>query len=122
MSADFGNAASSEIAYILRNSTIESEFSPSNWTTLPKIVTDGQQWGAFLGYNWQMEQLVLGAHITFNRSTSLNSQATDSIERLVTTSDGVIHDALRQGSVSLKLIDYATVRGRAGYAIGQFLP
>ena len=45
MSVDFGNAASSEIAYILRNSTLEVEFQPSSWTTLPKNVTDSPQWG-----------------------------------------------------------------------------
>jgi opacity protein-like surface antigen len=27
-----------------------------------------------------------------------------------------------QASASLKLVDYATLRGRAGYAFGQFLP
>jgi outer membrane immunogenic protein len=122
MSADFGNGTSSEIAYILRNSTLESEFSPSSWTTLPKIVTDGQQWGAFLGYNWQLDQIVLGADVTYNRPSTLNSQAIDSLERLASTSDGVNHDVLLQSMVSLKLVDYGTVRGRAGYAFGQFLP
>jgi outer membrane immunogenic protein len=122
MSADFGNGTSSEIAYILRNSTLEDEFHPSSWTTLPKTVTNSQQWGAFLGYNWQMDQLVLGADVAYNRPSSLNSQATDTLERLASTSDGVDHDVTLQGTVSLKLVDYATVRGRAGYAVGQFLP
>jgi outer membrane immunogenic protein len=122
MSADFGKAASSQIAYILRNSTLEAEFQPSSWTTLPKAVTNSQQWGVFLGYNWQMEQLVLGTDIAYNRPSNLNSRATDSLERLVSTSDGVNHDVLLQGTASLRLVDYATVRGRAGYAFGQFLP
>jgi outer membrane immunogenic protein len=122
MSADFGNAASSEVAYILRNSTLEAEFQPSSWTTLPKNVTDSPQWGAFLGYNWQMEQLVFGADVAYNRPSNLNSQATDTLERLVSTSDAVNHDVTLQGTASLTLVDYATLRGRAGYAVGQFLP
>ena len=122
LSADFGSAASEEIAYILRNSTLESEFQPSSWTTLPKNVTDSLQWGAFLGYNWQMEQIVFGADVAYNRPLNLNSQATDTLERLATTSDAVNHDVLLQATASLKLVDYATVRGRAGYAVGQFLP
>lgn len=122
LSADFGNAASQEIAYILRNSTLEAEFQPSSWTTLPKNVTDSPQWGAFLGYNWQMERLVLGADVAYNRPSNLNSQATDSLERLVSTSDAVNHDVLLQATASVKLVDYAAVRGRAGYAVGQFLP
>jgi len=122
MSTDFGNASSSEIAYILRNSTLESEFSPSSWTTLPKTVTSSMQYGGFLGYNWQMDDIVLGADVMYARPTNLDSQATDSIERLVNTSDGVNHDVLLQSTAKLKLVDYGAVRARAGYAFGQFLP
>jgi outer membrane immunogenic protein len=122
MSTDFGNAGSSDISYILRNSTLENEFQPSSWTTLPKTVTDVTQYGGFLGYNWQMEQLVLGFDLAYNRPSSLYTQATDSIERLVSTSDGVNHDVLLQSTASLELVDYGTIRGRAGYAFGQFLP
>jgi outer membrane immunogenic protein len=122
MSTDFGTAGSSEIAYILRDSLLQQEFQPSSWTTLPKNVTDSMQYGGFIGYNWQMEQLVLGADIAYNRPSSLASQASDSIDRIVTTSDGTTHDVLLQAKSSLKLVDYGTFRGRAGYAFGQFLP
>ena len=122
MSTDFGNAGSSEISYILRNTTLENEFQPSSWTTLPKTVTDSTQYGGFLGYNWQMEQLVLGVDLAYNRPSSLYTQTSDSIERLVSTTDGVNHDVLIQSTASLELVDYGTIRGRAGYAFGQFLP
>lgn len=122
MSSDFGNAGSSEIAYILRDSTLEDEFQPSSWTTLPKTVTSSMQYGGFLGYNWQLDELVLGADVGYNHFSSLSSEATDSITRLVTTSDAVNHTVTLQTSASVKLIDYATLRARAGYAFGQFLP
>lgn len=122
MSANFGNATSSEIAYILRNSTLESEQEPSSWTTLPKTVTNSNQYGGFLGYNWQWDDLVLGADIAYNHPSSFSTSASDSIDRIVTTSDGVTHDVLLQSEASLRLKDYATLRGRAGYAFGQFLP
>ncbi len=122
MSTDFGNAASSQIAYILRNSTLQDEFQPSSWTTLPKTVTDVTQYGGFIGYNWQMEQLVLGFDVAYNRPSSLYTEASDSIERIAVTSDTISHDVLVQASASLELVDYATVRARAGYAFGQFLP
>jgi outer membrane immunogenic protein len=122
MSTDFGTAGSSEIAYILRDSLLQQEFQPSSWTTLPKNVTDSMQYGGFIGYNWQMEQLVLGADIAYNRPSLLASQASDSIDRIVKTSDGTTHDVLLQAKSSLKLVDYGTFRGRAGYAFGQFLP
>jgi outer membrane immunogenic protein len=122
MSTNFGNAGSSQIAYILRNSTLQNEFQPSSWTTLPKTVTNSMQYGGFLGYNWQMEQLVLGVDAAYNRPSSLSSQASDSLTRLVTTTDAVNHTVTLQTTASLKLVDYATFRGRAGYAFGQFLP
>lgn len=122
MSADFGNATSSEIAYILRNSTLEDEANPSTWTTLPKTVTNSSQYGGFLGYNWQWDELVLGVDVAYNHPSSFSTSTSDSIDRIVTTSDGVIHDVLVQSDASLRLKDYATLRGRAGYAFGQFLP
>jgi outer membrane immunogenic protein len=122
LNSDFGNGTSSLIAYILRNSTLENEAAPSDWTTLPSNTTNGKQIGAFLGYNMQWDQLVLGLDLAYNRPTSLESSAIDSINRVVTTSDSVSHNVTIAAASSLKLVDYATVRGRAGYAFGQFLP
>jgi opacity protein-like surface antigen len=122
MTTDFGAGTSSQIAYILRNSTLEDEAQPSSWTTLPKNITSSNQFGGFVGYNWQWDELVLGADIAYNHPSSLESNASDSIDRIVTTSDSVTHDVLLQSQASFKLVDYATVRGRAGYAFGQFLP
>jgi opacity protein-like surface antigen len=122
MNANFGNAGSDQIAYILRNSTLQSEAAPSTWTTLPEITTNGRQFGAFLGYNVQWSELVVGADIAYNRFSSMEANAIDSITRIVTTSDAVRHTVTIASSASLKLIDYATFRARAGYAFGQFLP
>lgn len=122
LNADFSNSDSSQVAYILRNTTLENEFAPSSWTTLPKGTTNGGQFGGFIGYNMQWDQLVLGGDIAYNRMQSLQNSAADSIARIVNTSDGVQHDVTIQSSASLRLVDYATFRGRAGYAFGQFLP
>lgn len=122
LNSDFANADSSQVAYILRNTTLENQFSPSSWTTLPKGTTNGGQFGGFIGYNIQWDHLVLGGDITYDSMRSLQGSSSDSIDRIVNTTDGVQHDVLIQSSASLKLVDYATFRGRAGYAFGQFLP
>jgi outer membrane immunogenic protein len=122
LNADFGNGTSSLVAYSLRNTTLESEYAPSNWTALPKATTNSAQFGAFVGYNVQWGELVVGGDIGYNRPSSLNSSAVDSIARRVTTSDGVTHDVTVNSAASLNLVDYATFRARAGYAFGQFLP
>jgi len=120
--ADFGTAAGSLVSYILRNTTVENEFSVSSWTTLLKSTTNSQQYGFFFGYNKQWESLVLGIDGAYNRPQSLTASSADSIRRIVTTSDNVQHDVTVGASASLKLIDYATARARAGYVAGHFLP
>ena len=122
LSGDFSSASNPQVAYILRNSTLENEFSPSSWSTLPKATSNGRQFGGFIGYNMQWDEFVLGAEIGYNRMQSLEATSADSLERLVNTSDGVQHDVLLQSSSSLRLVDYGTFRARAGYAFGQFLP
>jgi opacity protein-like surface antigen len=122
MVTDFGNGSGSEIAYILRNTTLENEDSPSSWTTLPNASAENSQWGGFVGYNWQMDELVLGVDLTYNHVNSLQSAASDSISRIVTTSDSDVHNVTIQSSAFIRLLDYGTLRARAGYAFGQFLP
>jgi opacity protein-like surface antigen len=122
LSGDFASSSNPQVAYILRNSTLEDEFSPSTWSTLPKATSNGRQFGGFLGYNMQWDRLVIGGDIGYNRMQSLEAASADSLDRIVTTSDGVRHDVLIDSSSSLKLVDYGTFRARAGYAFGQFLP
>jgi len=123
MTTDFGNSTSGLIAYSLRNTEVEDQFSPSTWTTLPSNTTNGRQYGAFIGYNWQWDELVLGVDAAYNRLSSMNASASDSITRqVVTTPDNVNNTLTITAQSSLKLVDYATVRARAGYAMGQFLP
>src|SRR5665213_2002606 len=122
MHADFGNSTSALVAFALRNTTVENEFSPSSLTTLPSTTTNGRQYGAFLGYNVQWDQLVVGFDLAYNRTSSLEASASDSIARQVVTSDNVNNVVTITAQSSVTLIDYATMRARAGYAFGQFLP
>jgi opacity protein-like surface antigen len=122
MQSNFGNSSSTQIAFILRDSTLENEAAPQNWTTLSNKLTNARSFGAFLGYNMQWDELVLGGDIGYNRMSKAETTSTDSLSRIVTTSDHVVHNVNIQASSSIRLIDYATFRGRAGYAFGQFLP
>jgi len=122
MDTDFGSSTGQQVAYILRNSTLESEAHPSQWTTLPHNVTNSKNYGLFLGYSYQWDQLVLGFDGAYNKMSSAEAQASDSMTRIVTTSDTVQHTVTLSASSSIKLVDYVTARMRAGYAFGQFLP
>lgn len=72
-----------------------------NMTTQPSNTTNGPVFGAFLGYNMQWDQLVLGFDLAYKYPSVLDA-STDTTQ--------------------FKLVDYGTLRGRAGYALGQFLP
>jgi opacity protein-like surface antigen len=63
--------------------------------------TTGPVFGGFFGYNMQWDQLVLGFDLAYKRPSVLDTST---------------------ATAQLKLVDYGTLRARAGYAVGQFLP
>jgi len=120
--AAFGSSTQDMVAYILRNTTIENEQSPSSWTTLPSQIGHLTSYGGFVGYNTMWGQIVLGVEGAYNVVSGSASSASDSIGRQFTTSDGFDNNVDIAASSSIKLNDYGTLRGRVGYAFGQFLP
>lgn len=123
MDADFTKASSEMVASMLRESTLESEASPSQWNVLSSRVTNGQTYGAFLGYSMQWDQLVLGFDLAYNIPSNLSTEdGPTSLRRITSTSDGTANDVTITSQASIKLVDYATFRMRAGYAFGQFMP
>ena len=89
---------------------------------LPGKTTNGAVFGAFLGYNWQWSELVLGADLAYQHPSVLQSTADGSVRRIFDTSDNVQHDVTISAQSAFKLIDFAILRGRAGYAFGPLLP
>jgi outer membrane immunogenic protein len=97
-----GVTLGAQIGYINMNTDFKDA---STATQLSSTTTNSFSFGGFLGYNVQWDDLILSIDATYTRPSSLNTTSTSA-----------------GASSSMKLIDYATVRGRAGYAIGQFLP
>lgn len=122
MTTNFGNSTSSQVAYTLRNTTLETEQSPSSWTALPESTTNSKQFGLFLGYNVQWQELVLGFDLAYIKPSGLNNAASDTMTRQVTLSDGTVDNVTIAAQGQTKLVDYATLRAKAGYAYGQFMP
>jgi outer membrane immunogenic protein len=121
MNTDFGNAARQWVEYNLRTTALQNEQHPENWVVMPSDMARSSSYGAFLGYNFQWDQLVVGVDLAYNHMSSMQTSAADFISRTVSISSGTDTVTII-GQSSLKLIDYATLRGRAGYAFGQFLP
>lgn len=123
-SADFGTGSSDLVAYILRNLTVEQEGRVSEWTTAGKATTSTNSYGAFLGYSYEIEpRLIAGADVTYTRfSSSSWTGYSEYTARGYETSDGYFNDIKLNTESRVRIKDYATVRGRLGYAFGQFLP
>jgi len=123
LNGDFTNSTSQLVAHILRQSTLENEAQPSAWNVLSTKTATSMSYGAFVGYNWQIDSLILGLDGTYNKVKDLHaSDGPTTLERVVSTSDGTGNDVSITANSSLSMTDYATLRGRAGYAFGQFLP
>ena len=121
MRNDFSNSTSPLVAFILRNTIQEAEFSPSTWTTLPANTTNGPVFGGYIGYNMQWDQLVMGVDLGY-KYANIATTASDSIARQFVTSDNFTNRVSIDARAIFKLVDYATLRARAGYAWGNFLP
>lgn len=109
------------IARNLRGTRIEAEMQVSRF--LQPQIPDKQDttYGVLAGYNFQFGETILGieADMTFGR---LGGTGSDALGRSQTLSDGYLATAITTGSVTAEIENWATLRARAGYTLGAFLP
>ncbi len=95
--------------------------------SLPQVNTRGPSYGGFVGYNWQIDDVVFGAEFNVNRS-SLHQNAYNSVTpQLYSDHQRRQHLCARPyvnvtSAATVDMSDYFTVRGRLGWAFGNFLP
>lgn len=121
---NFRGSTSNLIAGLLSNTLIESEMGVSSWNPgFGKQSARSSAWGAFAGYNSQWEDVVLGVEGSYMHG-SFGGIASSS-RTLVSAnplSDGNFHSVTSTQTSQISISDMATIRGRAGYAMGCFLP
>jgi outer membrane immunogenic protein len=124
---DFTNAARTLVAEEVRLLTIEQDQQISQWAVLPKKNPVGGSFGAFVGYNCQWDDAVVGVELNYNRA-SLSASSDSAIERSFFDSTNVpaghhyFYDVTVIGSASAHITDWATLRLRGAWAAGPFLP
>ncbi|HEY0331183.1 MAG TPA: outer membrane beta-barrel protein [Rhodopseudomonas sp.] len=118
---NFTNSTQGLAAQMLALTTIESENQVSKWPILSKQSVHGHGYGGFAGYNWQWDDVVLGLEASYVHGTFGGSDS-GSMGRSFTTSDGYTNGVLYQGDAAINIKDMGSVRARAGYAWGSFLP
>jgi outer membrane autotransporter protein len=122
--AEFDNSTSDLVAYILRNTTIENEGQVSQQVSTAPATSNSVGFGAFIGYNFQIEpSLVIGFEANYTKFSSLNVQSSDTLSRSFMESNNVYRaDYSVTTDSSIRFKDYGTLRARAGYVMGQFMP
>ncbi|MEW6641695.1 MAG: outer membrane beta-barrel protein [Pseudomonadota bacterium] len=125
---DFGGASKSLTDFIFRNTNLQDV--TTNVSLLGKAHPGGTSFGGFVGYNAQWDDVVLGIEANYSRLSGFSgaSQATygpiatgkscgaDSAVDICTVSLSMI------GQASANVTDVLTLRGRAGWAIDNFMP
>ena len=118
---DFGNAAGDLVAYALRDTIIEAEAAVSGWTALPEKNARHGVYGAFLGYNSQWDDVVLGVEVNY-ATANMSLSARDVLRRSYVTSNQYTYDVGLDSRSAVEIVDYMTFRARAGYVLGTFMP
>jgi outer membrane immunogenic protein len=124
-SADFGNADNSLVSYMLANTELQSIVT--NFTTLPNATTGTMSYGGFVGYNYQWDDVVMGAELNYNHM-SINTGAQDTLGPILVPGanlpDGstVLYNVTVASAASIAINNIATMRLRGGWAFDRFLP
>ena len=122
--SDFSTATRPLVQSMLQHLTILDQANVADFHVLDRGSMVAAGGGAFLGYNTQWQDLVLGVEATYTH-TNLNTTAAQTPIGFGTP--GRVFPSLATSvalgaSGNLDLTDFGTARGRAGYVIGNFLP
>jgi outer membrane immunogenic protein len=118
---DFSNTTQAPLAYSLRELTLEAEQQPSSWPVLGQANHSATGFGGFAGYNTQFERLVLGVEANYDQA-NLSLIAPNTPISRQTSAGGNTYDVTITGSGSVTDLNFGTLRARAGWALGNFLP
>jgi outer membrane immunogenic protein len=118
---DFSTSTRGLVANMVRALLVEQEANISGLPNLPNRDARAASYGAFIGYNAQWGDVVLGLELNYNH-TNLYAQSTDVIGRAFVTTNGFNNDVLITSTASARLTDYGTLRVRTGFAMGWVMP
>jgi opacity protein-like surface antigen len=127
-STDFSQSVVSLTNFIFRDSVLQ--VPTSTWSLLNKTNPQGTGLGAFVGRNYQWDDLVFGLEANYNYINSLASSSTGTMSLGIVNPPGsspplnhtYTYNTTLTGAAALQVKDVLTLRGRAGWATGNFLP
>ncbi|MGO9686156.1 MAG: outer membrane protein [Beijerinckiaceae bacterium] len=119
--ADFSGATQPLVAYSLRELALENDEFVSTWPVLGRGGSDAVGYGGFVGYNTQWQDLIFGLEGNYTHTDFTTSASSSPISR-VTSAGGYAYSVNLTGTGQLEITDYASLRARAGWVLGNVLP
>jgi opacity protein-like surface antigen len=118
---NFTGATKSIAAHLLADTAIENSGQVSSWPVGGKVSVHGNGIGGFVGYNSQWDDIVLSIELNYMHG-KFGGTESDSLSRFFVDSNNTTDTVTYQSIASMQVSDMGTLRGRAGYALGVFLP
>ena len=120
-SMDFATSTRDLVAHCCASLRSKARCTPRIGKCSARSDTTGSSIGGFVGYSIGWESLILGVELNYSR-TNLAADAPVSPLTRVTSANGLIYLVNLTGSASMHITDFGTLRARAGYEVGNFLP
>ena len=126
---DFSQSLVGLTNFIYRDSVLETP--TSQLSALGKANPQATGFGAFVGRNYQWDDLVFGVEANYNYINSLRGSSKSSIGplaysfppgQITSANDTPTFTVTLKGNASAQIKDAITLRGRTGWATGNFLP
>ena len=122
--ADFTSATAPLVELSLQDTVVQQLFQPSQLQSLGISSANAFGFGGFLGYNIQWQDLVTSLEATYTHtSLGITGPSSPAIFRSFNPPAGNVTSVTLGGtSGHFHLTDYAEVRARAGWVVGNLLP
>ena len=117
--ADSGALASPLANQALPNSSMTDLLAST--INFRRVNKTGSSYGAFMGINWLWDDVVLGFEADYTRSNieANSSSGPYGLSRIQGTEQQIVNST---STARAKISDWATLRGRVGWAAGYFMP
>lgn len=120
---NFSGSNANMLSALLDHNVIQ-QMQVAQWNLgLGKQSSRSSGYGGFAGYNWQWTDVVVGLEASYlHGSFGGMAQASKELVSGSALTDGFFHDVAVNSSAAIAISDMATLRARAAYAWGCFLP
>jgi outer membrane immunogenic protein len=118
---DFTNSTGPEVTRLLFGTALLSDGKLDTWQMGSPVSVHGNGFGGFAGYNWQWDDIVVGIELNYLHGKFTASQSNQAT-RAFGDSSGALDNVTYIAKSSVNLVDTGSIRGRAGWSAGIFLP